>query len=227
MGVRKTLTGYLRKTDADLLRVVKKERKGEMRMANEKKRTNKKGKKSFFQVAVTYVWPFTYIQNKMPIVGKVTFEPCNSVRRCHGNKDAPFLLLKCTHAWYTSILRLASRSKTAKKNRPQRFAYSVRFPRWIFFRLPKPVVPAITDQKAEYYQTSILIRCNLRSILSLFSNLSLRTPLYHGQFVWSQKCQKSDTSVKKKNNWFCPFGVRIRLYSEFHAKRGRRRLLVL
>ena len=30
---------------------------------------NKRRKKSFFQVAVTYVWPFTYIQNKMPIVG--------------------------------------------------------------------------------------------------------------------------------------------------------------
>ena len=37
------------------------------------------------------------------------------------------------------------------------------------------------------------------------SNLSLRTPLYYGQFVWSQKCQKSyipylyntDTSVKR------------------------------
>ena len=36
-------------------------------------------------------------------------------------------------------------------------------------------------------------------------NLSLRTPLYYGQFVWSQKCQKSyipylyntDTSVKR------------------------------
>ena len=62
----------------------------------------------------------------------------------------------------------------------------------------KPVVPAITDQKAEYCQTSILMRCNLRSILSLFSNLSLRTSLYYGQFVWSQKCQKSDTFVKKR-----------------------------
>ena len=37
------------------------------------------------------------------------------------------------------------------------------------------------------------------------SNMSLRTPLYYGQFVWSQKCQKSyvpylyntDTSVKR------------------------------
>ena len=37
------------------------------------------------------------------------------------------------------------------------------------------------------------------------SNLSLRTPLYYGQFVWSQKCQKSyipylyntNTSVKR------------------------------
>ena len=37
------------------------------------------------------------------------------------------------------------------------------------------------------------------------SNLSFRTPLYYGQFVWSQKCQKSyipylyntDTSVKR------------------------------
>ena len=36
------------------------------------------------------------------------------------------------------------------------------------------------------------------------SNLSLQTPLYYGQFIWSQKCQKSyfsylyntDTSVK-------------------------------
>lgn len=126
MGVRKTLTGYLRKTDADLLRVVKKERKGEMRMANEKKRTNKKGKKYFFQVAVTYVWPFTYIQNKMPIVGKVTFEPCNSVRRCHGNKDAPFLLLKCTHAWYTSILSVQRKACEQVKNSSKKSATKVR-----------------------------------------------------------------------------------------------------
>ena len=64
----------------------------------------KKRKKSFFQVAVTYVWPFTYIQKKMSIVGIVTFELCTSFHRCHGNKDAPFLFLKCTHAWYTSTL---------------------------------------------------------------------------------------------------------------------------
>ena len=41
--------------------------------------------------------------------------------------------------------------------------------------------------------------------ISIQSNLSLRTPLFYGQFVWSQKCQKSyipylyntDTSVKR------------------------------
>ena len=89
--------------DADLLRVIKKERKREMRMAK-KHGTNKKGKKSFKSLAVTYVWPFTYIQNKMSIVSIVTFEPCTSFHRCHGNKDAPFLLLKCTRAWYTFTL---------------------------------------------------------------------------------------------------------------------------
>ena len=42
------------------------------------------------------------------------------------------------------------------------------------------------------------------SFLIIQSNLSLSTPLYYGQFVWSQKCQKSyfpylyntNTSVK-------------------------------
>ena len=41
--------------------------------------------------------------------------------------------------------------------------------------------------------------------MTIQSNFSLRTALYHGQFVWSQKCQKSnilnlyntDTSVKR------------------------------
>ena len=89
--------------DADLLRVIKKERKREMRMEKKKNEQIKK-EKNFFQVPVTYVCPFTYIENKMPIVGIVTFEPCNSFHRCDGNKDAPFLLLKYTHAWYTFTL---------------------------------------------------------------------------------------------------------------------------
>ena len=46
---------------------------------------------------------------------------------------------------------------------------------------------------------------NFKLDTELQSNLSLRTPLYYGQFVWSQKCQKSyipylyntDTSVKR------------------------------
>ena len=90
--------------DADLLRVIKKERKREMRMAKKIEQIKKERNLSFKSLAVTYVWPFTYIQNKMPIVSIVTFEPCTSFHRCHGNNDAPFLLLKCTHAWYTSTL---------------------------------------------------------------------------------------------------------------------------
>ena len=43
------------------------------------------------------------------------------------------------------------------------------------------------------------------NLMIVQSNLSLRTPLYYGEFVWSQKCQKSyilylyntDTSVKR------------------------------
>ena len=44
--------------------------------------------------------------------------------------------------------------------------------------------------------------------------------IYYGQFVWSQKCQKSyipylyntDTSghLCKADTWVCPFGVRIK-----------------
>ena len=40
--------------------------------------------------------------------------------------------------------------------------------------------------------------------------------LYNGQFVWSQKCQKSyipylyNTDTFKEDNWLCPFGVRIK-----------------
>ena len=44
-----------------------------------------------------------------------------------------------------------------------------------------------------------------KSQINIQSNLSLRTPLYYGQYLWSQKCQKShipylyntDTSVKR------------------------------
>ena len=56
----------------------------------------------------------------------------------------------------------------------------------------------------------LLFICNMTLYSELryyssHSNLSLRTPLYYGQFVWSQKCQKSyipylhntDTSVKR------------------------------
>ena len=46
----------------------------------------------------------------------------------------------------------------------------------------------------------------------------IRTPLYYGQFVWSQKSQKSyipylyntDTPVKRTLGSQCPFGVRIK-----------------
>ena len=42
------------------------------------------------------------------------------------------------------------------------------------------------------FKFSIFLLGNrLQSNLGLQSNLSLRTPLYYGQFVWSQKCQKS------------------------------------
>ena len=37
------------------------------------KQTKNKGKKSFFQVAVTWLDPFTYIQNVMPIAGTVLY----------------------------------------------------------------------------------------------------------------------------------------------------------
>ena len=36
------------------------------------------------------------------------------------------------------------------------------------------------------------------------SNLSVQTPLYYRQFVWSQKCQKSYIP------YLCPFGVCIK-----------------
>ena len=48
------------------------------------------------------------------------------------------------------------------------------------------------------------------------SFLSLRTPLYYGQFLWSQKCQKSyipylfNTETCKGDTWFCPFAVRVK-----------------
>ena len=47
------------------------------------------------------------------------------------------------------------------------------WPRLIFFSLPnkEPVVPAITQQNAEYYHTSILKWCNSRSSLSLLSGV--------------------------------------------------------
>ena len=70
MGVCKTRTGYLRMADADgkmrmekcgwkKMRITKKVRrkKREMRMAKKINKQTNKGKKSFFQVAVTWLDP--------------------------------------------------------------------------------------------------------------------------------------------------------------------------
>ena len=71
MGVCKTWTGYLRMADADgkmriekcgsgkKMRITKKVRgkKREMRMAKSNNNQTNKGKKSFFQVAVTWLDP--------------------------------------------------------------------------------------------------------------------------------------------------------------------------
>ena len=120
-----------------------------MRIAK-KKRSNKKGKKSFFQVAVTYVWPFTYIQNKMSIVGIVTFEPCTSFHRCHGNKDAPFLLLKCTHAWYTSTLSVQPKACKQVKKQLKKSATNVR----LFSALSLLNIPPFTEASGPCHHRS-------------------------------------------------------------------------
>ena len=52
--------------DADLLRVIKKERKREMRMAK-KHGTNKKGKKSFFQVAGCHICLVLHIHTEQDV----------------------------------------------------------------------------------------------------------------------------------------------------------------
>ena len=66
----------------------------------------------------------------------------------------------------------------------------------IFFSLQLHPPVSITDLQIVFLVTEKkLIQCNL----------SLRTPLYYGQFVWSQKCQKpyipylynTDTTVKR------------------------------
>ena len=142
LGVRKTRTGYLRMADADLLRVIKKERKREMRMAKKKNEQIKKERNlSFKSLAVTYVWPFTYIQNKMPKVGIVTFEPCTSFHRCHGNKDAPFLLLKCTHAWYTCTLSVQPKACKQVKKQLKKIGAKVR----LFSALSLLNIPPFTE----------------------------------------------------------------------------------
>ena len=46
--------------------------------------------------------------------------------------------------------------------------------------------------------------------------IQLWAPLYYGEFVWSQKYQKSyipylyKSDLCKADTWFCPFGVRIK-----------------
>ena len=78
-------------------------RKREMRMA---KKINKKKKtiteRNLLSSRCYMVRPFTYIQNVMPIVGTVLYPVIPFIS--HRNKDAPFLLLKCTHTWCTSPL---------------------------------------------------------------------------------------------------------------------------
>ena len=48
-----------------------------------------------------------------------------------------------------------------------------------------------TSSSKPFKFSIFLLGNRLQSNLGLQSNLSLRTPLYYGQFVWSQKCQKS------------------------------------
>ena len=63
------------------------------------------------------------------------------------------------------------------------------------FSLVCNYLPVSITDKSPFSWLKKLIQCNL----------SLRTPLYYGQFVWSQRCQKSyfpylyntDTSVKR------------------------------
>ena len=74
----------------------------------------------------------------------------------------------------------------SSKNREQGFAYFLLgWPRLIFFPLPnkEPVVPAITGQNVEYYQTSILKRCNSRSSLSLISEVI--AIFFKHYFIWN------------------------------------------
>ena len=48
-----------------------------------------------------------------------------------------------------------------------------------------------TSSSKPFKFSIFLLGNRLQSNLGLQSNLSLRTPLYYGQFVWAQKCQKS------------------------------------
>ena len=61
--------------------------------------------------------------------------------------------------------------------------------------------------------------------LGLQFSLSLRTPLYYGRFVWSQKCQKSyihylynTDTLCKGDTWFCPFGFHIKEVWQYYFK---------
>ena len=65
-----------------------------------------------------------------------------------------------------------------------------------YLNLSKPYSKAIFSQLFPvpfYYVNSLSGLCEgyLFSMIGLQSNLSLQTPLYYGQFVWSKKCQKS------------------------------------
>ena len=67
------------------------------------KQTNTQLRKEIFLSSRCHmVGPFTYIQIVMPIVGTVLYPVIPFIS--HRNKDAPFLLLKCTHTWCTSPL---------------------------------------------------------------------------------------------------------------------------
>ena len=60
LGVRKTRTGYLRMADADLLRVINKERKREMRMAKKNEQIKKERNLSFKSLSHMFGPSHTY-----------------------------------------------------------------------------------------------------------------------------------------------------------------------
>ena len=88
------------------MRITKKCKRKKTRNADGKKinkQTNTQLRKEIFLSSRCHmVGPFTYIQIVMKIVGTVLYPVIPFIS--HRNKDAPFLLLKCTHTWCTSPL---------------------------------------------------------------------------------------------------------------------------